>query len=102
MIFVINPVTPCTSGPCHNNATCLQSGDVYTCVCPRGYRGAQCESKLYDHIILIYMFSIEVLEVFPNVDVRWLCFCLLFDVSISKIDCIGNIHVQITDSIHIE
>ena len=53
MIFVINPVTPCTSGPCHNNATCLQSGDGYTCVCPRGYRGAQCESKMYDHIILI-------------------------------------------------
>jgi hypothetical protein len=49
MFYVINPVTPCTSGSCHSNATCVQSGDGYTCVCPLGYRGAQCENKLYDY-----------------------------------------------------
>ncbi|KAL4673880.1 hypothetical protein H8959_017814, partial [Pygathrix nigripes] len=33
----------CWSKPCHNNATCEDSVDNYTCHCWPGYTGAQCE-----------------------------------------------------------
>ncbi|XP_077990663.1 atrial natriuretic peptide-converting enzyme-like [Glandiceps talaboti] len=37
-------VTPCLTEPCHNNGTCLPSGENnYTCICTPGYVGVDCE-----------------------------------------------------------
>ncbi|CAG4927754.1 unnamed protein product [Colias eurytheme] len=33
----------CASTPCHHNATCTNTWNDYTCTCPRGYKGKQCD-----------------------------------------------------------
>ena len=38
--------TACHSSPCQNGATCENSDDSYTCDCPDGYEGTNCETKL--------------------------------------------------------
>ena len=34
----------CLSNPCKNNATCSDDGESYTCLCPEGYSGTDCEN----------------------------------------------------------
>ena len=37
----------CYSSPCQNGATCENTDDdSYTCDCPDGYTGTNCETKL--------------------------------------------------------
>ncbi|XP_076460199.1 uncharacterized protein LOC143293161 [Babylonia areolata] len=41
-------VDHCASGPCRNNATCVQQAGGYTCVCLPGFGGSQCEADIND------------------------------------------------------
>ncbi|WP_437911652.1 DNRLRE domain-containing protein [Sorangium sp. So ce302] len=34
---------PCTAAPCQNGGTCASSGSSYTCACPSGYTGTNCQ-----------------------------------------------------------
>ena len=34
---------PCKSGPCKNGATCTTDSTDYSCACPAGYSGKNCE-----------------------------------------------------------
>ncbi|WP_437931582.1 DNRLRE domain-containing protein [Sorangium sp. So ce291] len=34
---------PCTAAPCQNGGTCASSGSSYTCACPAGYTGTNCQ-----------------------------------------------------------
>lgn len=37
----------CTPNPCENAGVCVQDSDEnYKCVCPYGFKGADCQSKL--------------------------------------------------------
>ena len=37
--------TLCTKRPCLNGGTCTQIPNYYTCTCPAGYTGRNCESR---------------------------------------------------------
>nr|AKR17060.1 euphy [Fimbriaphyllia ancora] len=42
-----NCVNPCTNNPCMNGGTCQVTGnDSYSCQCPEGYIGDNCEKRL--------------------------------------------------------
>ena len=34
--------------PCHNGATCFNTGADYTCSCPIGFSGRNCETRVVD------------------------------------------------------
>lgn len=36
----------CTSSPCLNGGTCVQEVGGYTCKCPSGYTGPNCEEEI--------------------------------------------------------
>ena len=38
---------PCTSFECYNNGTCVDSYNETFCLCPRGFRGLQCQYGQY-------------------------------------------------------
>jgi hypothetical protein len=44
---------PCSPNPCQNAGTCAVSGTSYTCTCPDGYTGTNCETQTVvpDHVI---------------------------------------------------
>ena len=44
IVLCISEVNPCDSNPCLNGATCLTSGSMYTCLCPSGFDGTNCEN----------------------------------------------------------
>ncbi|XP_025019229.1 protein crumbs homolog 2 [Python bivittatus] len=36
----------CSSQPCYNNGTCLETAGTYTCQCPPGHSGTHCEEEV--------------------------------------------------------
>ena len=36
---------PCDEHPCHNGATCLNTGQSFTCVCKEGFEGQHCQTS---------------------------------------------------------
>lgn len=42
-------VSPCISGPCQNNGTCVRKGltQNYTCTCVHGFMGQLCEIGIH-------------------------------------------------------
>ena len=50
-------MNPCDQNPCENGATCKPNGMSYTCSCPLGYLGLDCETcKPTFHIYLMKYF----------------------------------------------
>uniref|UniRef100_A0A3Q2CHD0 Neurocan core protein n=1 Tax=Cyprinodon variegatus TaxID=28743 RepID=A0A3Q2CHD0_CYPVA len=39
---------PCQTSPCLHGGSCLQEGDSYSCYCPQGYTGENCEIDIDD------------------------------------------------------
>ncbi|KAM4574865.1 neurocan core protein isoform 2-T2 [Fundulus diaphanus] len=39
---------PCQTSPCLHGGSCLQEGDGYSCYCPQGYSGENCEIDIDD------------------------------------------------------
>ena len=44
----INECEP--SSPCHKGATCVDGVGIYTCLCPAGYEGRDCQTDVYESI----------------------------------------------------
>lgn len=40
--------SPCLTSPCLNGGTCQEAGNNYTCKCPDGFKGRDCEVELED------------------------------------------------------
>ncbi len=40
-------VNPCHESPCRNTGVCTVTESGYVCTCTDGYRGSNCESKLF-------------------------------------------------------
>uniref|UniRef100_A0A8C4Q5R5 Uncharacterized protein n=1 Tax=Eptatretus burgeri TaxID=7764 RepID=A0A8C4Q5R5_EPTBU len=45
-IFCESNIDECTSGPCHNGATCIDDIGTYHCTCGRGFEGFACEMDI--------------------------------------------------------
>ena len=41
-------INDCTSGPCHNDAHCVDLKDDFRCECKDGYWGKNCEKEVDD------------------------------------------------------
>ncbi|XP_067656144.1 neurogenic locus Notch protein-like [Haliotis asinina] len=41
----------CNSNPCQNGATCVNGLDMYTCVCPPGWSGVNCEGDVQPPVV---------------------------------------------------
>ena len=41
----VKSLDPCSNSPC-NNGTCLPIGDGYSCVCPNGITGTNCDQDI--------------------------------------------------------
>ena len=40
----------CASNPCMNGGRCVQSGTAYSCTCPDGFTGLNCEAGNHGEI----------------------------------------------------
>ena len=43
----ISDVDECSSDPCHNDGSCVDDINKYSCTCEAGYTGLQCETGTY-------------------------------------------------------
>ena len=46
VVFVVD-INDCSSNPCENNGLCTDDVNRYTCTCPAGYTGTDCETSMY-------------------------------------------------------
>ena len=44
-LCIFDAADGCQSSPCQYGATCNQLVDQYTCTCPYGFTGVNCESR---------------------------------------------------------
>ena len=49
--FSFLDVSPCTSNPCQNEATCVGDEDSYQCFCQPGFVGTNCEISYFNQLI---------------------------------------------------
>uniref|UniRef100_A0A8C5TP04 FBLN7 protein n=1 Tax=Malurus cyaneus samueli TaxID=2593467 RepID=A0A8C5TP04_9PASS len=40
----------CSSNPCANSGTCVDGNQSYTCLCPPGWSGPNCQSPIYSYV----------------------------------------------------
>ena len=70
--FLILDVNECASWPCVNGGTCIDRVAKYTCYCPSGYTGDDCETsecKFFSVVLIescvIILVDIDECESFP-------------------------------------
>ncbi|CAH1783538.1 unnamed protein product [Owenia fusiformis] len=51
---ICNNVDECESGPCQNGGVCIDNLNSYTCECPQGYSGVNCERQCTQNVDLIF------------------------------------------------
>ena len=44
VLFFFTDIDECVSAPCQNGGTCTDQVNSYTCHCPPGYTGLQCQT----------------------------------------------------------
>lgn len=51
--LICKDVDNCSSSPCKNGGTCVDGVDSYTCKCPAGFSGKNCQaSEFYNQELL--------------------------------------------------
>ena len=45
IVLIIADMNECFSKPCLNGGTCVDGPDSYTCNCPSGFTGSDCETS---------------------------------------------------------
>ncbi len=61
-------INECDPSPCQNGGVCIDNVNSYTCKCPRGFMGTDCETSKYFGVILdrcipVYVWSIKTIKV---------------------------------------
>lgn len=46
--FISAKTHACKSNPCQNGATCVNTGDFYSCICKEGFEGQHCQHDIND------------------------------------------------------
>ncbi|WAR19177.1 FBP1-like protein [Mya arenaria] len=46
LVFLLKGINNCSSNPCHNAATCIDTVNSYSCNCTTGYTGNNCEKNI--------------------------------------------------------
>uniref|UniRef100_H3CM83 Coagulation factor VIIi n=1 Tax=Tetraodon nigroviridis TaxID=99883 RepID=H3CM83_TETNG len=49
-----NRIDACLAQPCQNNGVCVSMGNAYQCLCPEGFNGRHCETKVEDFLKCLY------------------------------------------------
>ncbi|XP_048590097.1 sushi, von Willebrand factor type A, EGF and pentraxin domain-containing protein 1 isoform X2 [Nematostella vectensis] len=64
---------PCSSNPCQNGAACTESVWGYSCACPSGYTGANCETTLTSGVGCVLHFTTKSTSNYIQLDkpFRW-------------------------------
>ena len=60
-IIIFPDIDECASSPCLNTATCVSQLNMYTCMCPRGWQGTNCnegEFTLYNYLVSNVIFNV--------------------------------------------
>ena len=52
-IWYISDIDDCMENPCNNGGTCKDGVASYSCICPNGFTGQDCETSML-HILLTY------------------------------------------------
>ena len=60
MGYVFLDIDECLSKPCLNGGTCHNEVASYSCKCPRGFAGTNCETSKLPYHIALYRISIEI------------------------------------------
>ena len=48
-VLIISDINECDSSPCRNEAICNNLLNAYSCTCPPGYTGTNCEAGIYTY-----------------------------------------------------
>ena len=79
-------VEPCGAQPCVNNGVCSNVGDKdYSCDCPDGYQGKNCESEGMYMAMLSNSYYLIILLFCPKDLLKW--FLSFFTVLVHSLRC---------------
>ena len=53
-LLLISEIDECESNPCVNGGSCVDGIGSYSCICPTGYEGDQCEIDKNYNVLLKY------------------------------------------------
>ena len=54
LLFQITDTNECDPNPCLNGATCIDGVNTYTCNCPAGYTGVNCETSKCKQVCALF------------------------------------------------
>ena len=66
--FLLLDIDECGSWPCQNNGSCVNGVGVYTCNCPSGYTGDQCETSNHCVFDGLSLETLPFIQILTNVN----------------------------------